>query len=85
MIHFLTNIPILLRIALSYPVQLPNIIDAQLSLCVHSVFSSNLSDQRARNLRPMILDYMGCLFEILKKFVEGTTSFNPLGPKDPNN
>ena len=51
----------------------------------HSMLSLNLSDQTARDLWSVTLDYMDCIFEILKQCVEGTTRFNPQGPIDPNN
>lgn len=51
----------------------------------HSMLSLNLSDQTARDLWNVTIDYMDCIFEILKQCVEGATRFNPQGPIDPNN
>ena len=51
----------------------------------HSMLSLNLSDQTARDLWPVTLDYIDLIFDILKQSVEGSTRFNPSGPIDPSN
>ena len=51
----------------------------------HSMLSVNLTDNTARDLWGVNLDYMDCVFEILKQCTEGSTRFNPQGPIDPTN
>lgn len=51
----------------------------------HSMLSVNLAESTARDLWSVTLDYIECIFEILKQCIEGSTRFNPQGPIDPNN
>lgn len=49
----------------------------------HSMLLLNMSDQTAKDLWQVILDYIDSVFEIFKQCTEGSTRFNPQGPIDP--
>ena len=51
----------------------------------HSILSLNLSDNTARDLWFVIIEYIDCIFEILKQCTEGCTRFNPSGIIDTTN
>lgn len=51
----------------------------------HSMLSVNLTENTSRDLWNVTLDYIDCIFEILKQCTEGSTRFNPQGPVDTNN